>query len=784
MAKNLVIGESPAKAKTIEKYLGSDFKVMSSVGHVRSDTKVDVHDNFAVTYEIDPGHKDIVRDLKKGVKDSETVWLATDEDREGEAISWHLLEVLKLPKATKRITFHEITEPALKEAIKSPRTVNMDIVSSQQARQTLDMLVGYDLSDVVRKKVPGAKSAGRVQSPALRLLVEREREIEKFDSKFSFKVSGKFNKSSQDFDANLEKVAPKSIEEAKKLLEELNGKKFIVSAIDKSEGTKANPVPFSTAALQIEANSRLGFSSRTTMNAAQALYQAGLITYHRTDSLNLSKQALGNIAGYIEKTIGKGYLHVRQFKTKDASAQEAHEAIRPTNIALETAGKNDYEKKLYNLIRTRTLATQMENAKVAKTNISITPEKTSYKFIAKGEIVIFDGFLKVYGNSKDVTLPDLKEGDEVAVNEISAKQTFMKPPARYTEGTLVKKLEELGIGRPSTYATIMSGIQIRGYAVKGESEGEEREVSLIKLVKGKISEEKVKEKYGSQKGKLVPTPVGELVADFLCDNFNQIVDYDFTAGVEEKLDLIAEAKLTRLKMLRDFYGPFSKLVGEGAMANRYNSSRELGSDPKTGKKIYAKIGRNGGFIQLGENEKESGEKPRFAPLPNRTTVKTVTLDQAIKQLSLPVLPRSLGNAKDGTELIAANGPFGPYLKAGQYNISLDKKDKEQDPYKISFETAEKLYQKKKDSIIADWGEIKIVIGPFGPDIKGPAIKPASGRGRARPNNAKIPSDLDPKKITLEQAKDLLENKPKATSRHPKHARAKAGKKTAKKTTKK
>ena len=780
MAKNLVIVESPAKAKTIEKYLGSDFKVMSSVGHIRKDTKVDVHDNFEVTYEVDPEHASIVRDLKKEAKNAKTIWLATDEDREGEAISWHLIEVLKLPKNTKRITFHEITKPALEEAVKNPRTVNMDIVSSQQARQSLDMLVGYDLSDVVRKKVPGAKSAGRVQSPALRLLVEREREIEKFDSKFSFKVSGKFKKGSTEFDSSLEKISPKSEDETLELFEELKGKEFKVASVDKSEGTKANPVPFSTAALQIEANSRLGFSSRTTMNAAQALYQAGLITYHRTDSLNLSSQALGMIAGYIEKNFGKEYLHVRHFKTKDASAQEAHEAIRPTNIALEKAGKNTYEQKLYNLIRTRTLATQMENAKVAKTQVVITPSETSYRFIAKGEIVIFDGFLKVYGNSKDVSLPDLSEGDTVKALEISAKQTFLKPPARYTEGTLVKKLEELGIGRPSTYATIMSGIQIRGYAIKGESEGEEREVSVIKLKSDKISEEKVSEKFGSNKGKLVPTPVGELVSDFLCDNFNQIVDYDFTAGIEEKLDLIAEAKLTRLKMLKDFYGPFSKLVGEGAMANRYNSSIELGTDPKTGKKVYAKIGRNGGFIQLGDNEKESGEKPRFAPLPNRTTVKTVTLEQALKQLDLPALPRTLGTSKDGTELVAANGPFGPYLKAGQYNISLDKRDKAQDPYKISLAKAEELYQKKKDSIIADWGEIKIIVGPYGPYIKGPAIKPANGRGRGRPNNVKIPKDVDPKKITESEAKKMLENKPKTTSRHPKHARTKTTKTTKKK----
>lgn len=768
MPKNLVIVESPAKAKTIEKYLGKDFRVMSSVGHIRKDTKVDVHDNFAVTYEIDPEHEHIVKDLKSAAKEASSIWLATDEDREGESISWHLIEVLKLPKDTKRITFHEITEPALKAAIKAPRTVNMDMVSSQQARQTLDMLVGYDLSDIVRKKVPGAKSAGRVQSPALRLVVEREREIEKFDSKFSYKITGKFKKEEQIFDAALEKVAPKTEDDAKKLLSEFTNKDFVVSAVDKSEGTKANPVPFTTAALQIEANSRLGFSSKTTMNAAQALYQAGHITYHRTDSLNLSNQALGTIANFIENTYGKEYLQTRHFKTHDASAQEAHEAIRPTHIEVESAGKNEYEKKLYNLIRTRTLATQMANAKVAKTTVTITPKTTDYHFIAKGEIVVFDGFLKVYGNAKDTTLPDVKNGDIVDTDEITARQTFAKPPTRYTEGTLVKKLEELGIGRPSTYAGIMSAIQARGYVERGESEGEKREVIVIKLKNEEITEEKAEEKTGATKGKLIPTPIGELVSDFLCDNFDQIVDYDFTAGVEEKLDKIAEAKLTRIKMLRDFYEPFSKLVGEGAMANRYNSSTELGKDPKTGKMVYAKIGRNGGFIQLGGNEKEEGEKPRFAPLPSGKTVKTVTLEQALKQLELPTLPRSLGKTADGTELIAANGPFGPYLIAGQYNIALDKKNDEQNPYSITLETAASLYQKKKDSILADWGDIKIVIGPYGPYIKGPSIKPVSGKGRPRPNNAKIPKDLDPKKITLEQAKALLEEKPKTTSRHAKH----------------
>lgn len=755
MAKNLVIVESPAKAKTIEKYLGSDFHVLSSVGHIRKDTKVDPEKDFAVTYEIDPGHKKVVSELKKEVKKSDTIWLATDEDREGESIAWHLVEVLKLPKDTKRITFHEITQPAIKAAISTPRTVDMDMVSSQQARQSLDMLVGYDLSGVVRTKVPGAISAGRVQSPALRLVVEKEREIEKFSTKSTFKVTGEFTKDSAAFPATLDKVTPKSEEEAATLLESLKNRIYIVDHIEQKEGKRANPTPFTTAALQIEANSRLGFSSSTTMRAAQALYQAGLITYHRTDSLNLSSQFLATAAKYIEQTYGKPYLQVRHFKTKDASAQEAHEAIRPTDITREIAGKNDFEKRLYNLIRTRTLATQMSNAKVQKTTMSIKAQDTQKEliFLAKGEIITFDGFLKVYGNSKDIVLPKLQEGDEVSANYIKARQTFAKPPARYTEGSLVKKLEELGIGRPSTYAGIMSAIQARGYVVKGESEGEPRDIIELTLANTQaISKQIVSEKSGATKGKLLPTPVGELVSDFLSDHFSQIVDYGFTAGVEEKLDLIAEAKLQRVKMLRDFYTPFAKLVGESSAIERYNSATNLGTDPETGKPIYAKIGKNGGFIQLGDNEKETGEKPRFAPLPKGKTVKTVTFTEALKQLALPVLPRSLGSSKDGTELIAAAGPFGPYLKAGKYNIPL----KNLDPYTVSLSDAEPLYDAKLASIIADWDDIMVINGAYGPYIKGPG----------RRNNLKIPKDQDPHKITKEQAIEMLNNKPKTARRAP------------------
>lgn len=785
MSKNLVIVESPAKAHTIEKYLGKDFKVLASVGHIRKDTKVDKN-TFDVTYEIDPEHTKIISELKKEAKAADKIWLATDEDREGESISWHLLEVLELPKNTARITFHEITKPALDEAIKNPRTVDMDMVASQQARQTLDMLVGYDLSDMVRKKVPGAISAGRVQSPALRLVVEREKEIEKYEAKSAFKVAGKFSKDTE-FDANYDGEVPKDEKAATKLLEKLGAAEFKVENVEETEGTKAGPVPFTTASLQIEANAKLGFSSRTTMSAAQGLYQAGLITYHRTDSLNLSKQAVGSIAGFIEGKFGKDYLKIKTFKTKDASAQEAHEAIRPTDVFVDNAGKNDYEKRLYNLIWSRTVATQMANAKVAKTTISL-----SHNFVAKGEVVIFDGFLKVYGKSKDLELPKVARGDVVKCLSITARQNFGKPPARYTEGSLVKKLEELGIGRPSTYASIMTAIQARGYVVKGESEGEEREIvelaclgprpagprpraagadpraAALRTPSAKpiptISRNIVKEKFGANKGKLIPTPIGELVAGFLTDNFKNIVDYKFTANIEKDLDLVADAKLERVKMLKDFYGPFKDTVLVAAGVERYNNARLLGHDPETGKPIFAKVGKNGGFIQLGDNEKESGEKPQFAPLPKRKSVKTVTLEQALEQLALPSLPRVLGNAPDGAELVAASGPFGPYLKGGKYNIPM----KDLDPYTVTLKEALPLYQAKIDSIIADWGEIMIINGAYGPYIKGPG----------RRNNVKIPKDQDPKKITEAEAKKMLENKPKTAAKTRRGKRG--GRKTAKK----
>lgn len=770
MPKNLVIVESPAKAHTIEKYLGKDFHVLASVGHIRKDTHVD-KETFDVTYEIDPGHTKIISDLKRAASAAETIWLATDEDREGEAISWHLMEVLKLPKNTNRITFHEITKPALEAAIEHPRKVDMDMVHSQQARQTLDMLVGYDLSGVVRRKVPGAISAGRVQSPALRLIVEREHEIDQFTSQAKFKVTGKFLTKDQD---ELSATLDFNFETEKTVtnyLEKITGAKWAVSDITTSPGVRRPAPPFTTASMQIEANSRLGMSTKATMSAAQALYQAGHITYHRTDSLNLSKQAIAQTAQFVEEKFGREYLQVRNFKTKSASAQEAHEAIRPTHIDQEVAGKTEYERKLYKLIRNRTLATQMAEAKTEKTVVRITTDtERKHTFEAKGEVIIFDGFLKVTGRTKEDELPALTTGEPLKAASITARQNFAKPPARYTEGSLVKKLEELGIGRPSTYATIMSAIQTRGYVIKGESEGEPREVVQITLEKGKLKREIVTEKSGSTKGKLLPTPIGELLAGFLTDNFKNIVDYQFTANIEEDLDKIAEHKLERVQMLRDFYGPFQREVLKSDDAARYNNARELGKDPETGRPIYAKIGRNGGFIQLGDNEKSTGEKPRFAPLPKGKTEKTVTLEEALKQLAMPALPRELGTAKDGNIIIAASGPFGPYLKAGKYNIQI----KDYDPYTIDFKTAEKLYQAKIDSIIADWGDIMIINGAYGPYIKGPG----------RFNNVKIPKDEDPKKITLEEAKKRLDEKTPARGRFARRGAKASGAKAAKTTTKK
>ena len=765
MSKNVVIVESPAKAKTIEKYLGSDFKVLSSIGHIRSIPKktkdgtppVDIKNNFKTQYEVDPEKKKTITELKKAVKAAETVWLATDEDREGEAIAWHLCEVLKLdPRVTKRIVFHEITKSAIEEAVKNPRTVDMNLVEAQQARQILDRIVGFELSPVVWQKVPGGKSAGRVQSPAVRLLVEREREINAFAGSSQFKVTALFYHGKDEFKAEL-KQRFDTEDEAHAFLASLTDATFTVTGVTKSPSTRNPGAPFTTSTLQQEANAKLGFGSKATMAAAQKLYQAGKITYMRTDSVNLSGQAIAAATDYIKRLYGPQYSTARKFKTKNASAQEAHEAIRPTDMTLETASNNEYDQKLYDLIRRRTLASQMSPAKLENTTVSIAISTRSEVFEAKGQIIVFDGFLRVYGASKEEILPALAAQDTLNTSELSAREVFAKPPARYTEGSLVKKLEELGIGRPSTYATIIDTVQTRGYVEKGEGEGAPRDVIVLSLVDGMVDREVVQEKTGSTKGKLIPTPSGELIADFLTNHFEPVVDYQFTAKVEEEFDAIAEAKLARNAMLANFYTPFHELIEQSGGIDRstVGTNREVGTDPKTNKPIFARFGRFGPMLQLGSQD--SDEKPEFAPLPKGTKIETITLEQALEAFKLP---RLIGQTSEGLDIRANIGRFGPFLQIGtktKTNKPLYVSLKEDDPHDITLERALELYVAKQKSEaeknITDFGDgIRVLNGRFGPYI-------TDGT-----KNAKIPKDTEPRTITHEQAKELLAKSPSKKGR--------------------
>ena len=772
--KNLVIVESPAKAKTIEKYLGNDFHVLSSVGHIRAIAKktkdgtppIDVKNGFKTTYEIDPEKKKVITELKKAVKEvgASNVWLATDEDREGEAIAWHLCEVLKLdPKTTKRITFHEITKSAIEEAIKHPRTVDMKLVEAQQARQILDRIVGFELSPVVWQKVPGGKSAGRVQSPAVRLLVEREHEIDAFAGSSQFKVTAVFAAGGQELKAEL-KQRFDSEEEARTFLESLAGATFTVANISTSPSSRNPAAPFTTSTLQQEANSKLGMGSRATMASAQKLYQEGRITYMRTDSVNLSSQAIAASADYIKRLYGIEYSHVRKFKTKSAGAQEAHEAIRPTDITRESVSGSDYDQRLYDLIRRRTLASQMAPAKLENTTITISindgekqnnSSKTNDKLVfeAKGQVVLFDGFLRVYGGGKDDTiLPTVKSGDQLQRHSVEARQVFARPPARYTEGTLVKKLEELGIGRPSTYATIMNTIQTRGYAEKGDSEGVPRDVILLQLIDNKVEREIIQEKTGSNKGKLVPTPAGELISGFLTDHFDRVVDYGFTADVEKDFDDIAGDRLARNTMLEKFYAPFHALIEQSGNIDRrtVGANREVGIDPKSGKPIIARFGRFGPMLQLGSSD-DKADKPQFAPLPKGAKIETVTLEQALHAFELP---RLVGQTEDGQDIKANVGRFGPYIQIGKLYVSL----KDIDPREVTQEQARELYAAKlkaeAEKNIADFGDgIKVLNGRFGPYVTDGS------------KNAKVPKDTDPKTVTRDQAVELLANAPqKRTAR--------------------
>lgn len=763
--KNLVIVESPAKAKKIGSYLGKDYVVMASVGHIRSIAKkapkgqktIDTDHNFETIYEIDSDKKNVVKELKQAVKNAETVWLASDEDREGEAIAWHLCQVLGLdPAKTNRITYHEITKPAIQEAIQHPRHIDMDLVHAQQARQILDRLVGFELSPVVWRKVPGGKSAGRVQSPAVRLLVEREREIANFKPTITFKTTGEFTKDSNRIKANLDKDFA-SEEEATSFLDSLVNSQYTVASVNKTTGTRKPQPPFTTSTMQQDANAKLGFSTSATMTIAQKLYQSGYITYMRTDSVNLSSQALAQASEYIRSNYGEQYHQFRTFKTKTAGAQEAHEAIRPTDLTREDVPGDARTKKLYGLIRNRTLATQMADAKIDRTTVTIDISNREEKFIAKGEVIAFDGFLKVYGTSKDELLPDLTSGDQLELQQATSRQSFSHPPARYTEGSLVKKLEELEIGRPSTYATILSNIQTRGYAVKGDSDGVEREVVELSTDGHTVKRNVVTEKTGSTKGKLVPTDAGMVVADFLTDHFNDIVDYDFTAKVEKELDEIAENKLDKVKMLRNFYDPFHAKIKDSDQIDRSTvaGQRLVGIDPKDNQPIYARLGRYGAMLQKGDSNQPDA-KVTFTNMPDGATIDSVTIEQALPMFSLP---RTVGQTADGQEIIANIGRFGPYIKVGKLFVSI----KPESPFEITEDKARELYQAKLDAEaakhIAQWGDIQVLNGRYGPYI-------TDGT-----KNVKIPKDIEPKSITEEQAKEILAKAP---------TKAKRARRTAKK----
>ncbi len=749
MPKNLVIVESPAKARTIERFLGDDYIVKSSFGHIRDLPKkglnIDIGNGFTPKYEVSQDKRKVVSELKKLAKDN-NVLLASDEDREGEAIAWHLTQALNLdPKNTKRIVFHEITKPAIEEAIKNPRTVDLHLVDAQQARRILDRLVGYELSPLLWKKVRTGLSAGRVQSVAVRLIVDREREIRDFHSKASFKVTAIFNHDGSEIPATLD-TALKDYEKARSWLETAKDASYAVASLDTKPSKRSPSPPFTTSTLQQEASRRLGFSVRQTMTLAQRLYESGYITYMRTDSTTLSTLAIGSIGEFIKKTFGDNYHKSRQFKTKSQSAQEAHEAIRPTNVSNTSISGDGAEQKLYELIWKRAVASQMREASIDKTELDITISNQKERFVAKGEILVFDGFMKVYGGAKeDIILPPVKNGDKLALKDLQSREQFSRSPARYSEASLVRKLEELGIGRPSTYAPTISTIQSRGYVEKADLTGEQRKVRLLTLEDGNISVREDEETTGADRGKLIPTPIAEVTTDFLIKYFPSIVDYDFTARVEEDFDEIALGKRQWNKMIGEFYQDFHPLIEKTEDVSRHEVSqaRLVGNDPTSNKPIYARFGRYGPMLQRGETTEE--EKPEFAPMPEGATIDTVSLNQALVMFKLP---REIGQTADGQVISANIGRFGPYVKVGNLFVSI----KGYDPHQITQEEAIALYEEKlkkeaEKNIKELKKGIKVLNGPYGPYI-------TDGK-----KNARIAKDKDPTSITQQEAEEILANAP-------------------------
>ncbi len=768
MAKNLVIVESPAKAKTIVGYLGKDFEVMSSFGHIRDLAKknngVDIENKFEPTYEISDDKKKVVKDLKSAAKKAELVWLASDDDREGEAISWHLKEALDLDDAkTRRIVFREITKNAILNAIESPRTIDVDLVNAQQARRILDRLVGFELSPVLWTKVKRGLSAGRVQSVAVRLIVEREREINKFNSESSFKIVGYFDlEKGAELKAELN-ARFKTEEEAQAFLEKCKGADYTIESLTKKPAKKSPAPPFTTSTLQQEASRKLGYSVSRTMTLAQKLYESGKISYMRTDSVNLSDFAMESAKSSITDSYGEKYHKARRFKTKSAGAQEAHEAIRPTDFAVQSAGSDNGEQRLYDLIRKRAIASQMADAELEKTTAKIGISSTSELFQATGEVVKFDGFLKVYMESSDDDndeeqkgmLPPLNEGQVLDLKNIDATERFTKHPARYTEASLVKKLEEMGIGRPSTYAPTISTIQKRGYVEKDSRDGKERNYKLLTLIKDSIASTVETEITGTEKNKMFPTDIALVVNDFLVDHFTNVVDYQFTARVEAQFDDIAEGKTNWQSMLDEFYGTFHEKVEAGKQVDRseVGSSRELGNHPESGKLVIARLGRFGPMVQIGEtSEDEEAEKPQFASLRKGQSIESITMEEA---LELFKLPRQLGEYEDKV-VTAAIGRFGPYIRHDNKFVSIPKGE---DPLEISYERGIELIELKREEdrkkFIKSFPEddtMQVLNGRYGPYIK---------HGK---KNVKIPKDKVAEDLTYEECVELSDKTPEKKGR--------------------
>ncbi|HKL96068.1 MAG TPA: type I DNA topoisomerase [Paludibacteraceae bacterium] len=777
MQKNLVIVESPAKAKTIEKFLGSDYTVMSSFGHIRDlkekDFGIDLENNYKPAYAVPENKKKLVSDLKKVAKESQIVWLASDEDREGEAIAWHLFDELKLTKEnTRRIVFHEITKPAILHAIETPRDIDLNLVDAQQARRVLDRIVGFELSPVLWRKIKPSLSAGRVQSVTVRLVVEREREIQKFVAEASYKVTAIFkgnNAQGEPCELQAElKRRFSSDEEAHEFLKTCVDANFNIEKIEKHPGKKSPAAPFTTSTLQQEASRKLGYSVSQTMRVAQKLYESGKITYMRTDSLNLSDLALGTISHEIKETAGERYLRIRKYHTKSKGAQEAHEAIRPTYISEHTISGTSQEQKLYELIWKRTIASQMADAEVERTNITINVSGSTELFVATGEVLTFDGFLRVYMESVDDEqeqeqaglLPAMKEKELLILKQAIAQERFSQKPPRYTEASLVRKLEELGIGRPSTYAPTITTILNREYVDKREIANEPRTYNLLTLQKGAIKKEIKTEKATIEKGKLSPTDIGIVVNDFLNLNFPNILDYNFTAKVEASFDEIAEGKMDWTKNIDTFYKAFHPDVEKAiATTGKKAGERELGIDPKSGKPVFAKISRYGSVIQIGSASDE--EKPKFAALQKEQSLESITLEEALELFKLPM---NIGEF-EGIEMVVAVGRFGPYIRHDKKFYSLPKGE---NPLEVTTEHAIEIIENKrqedKNKQIKHFEaeEIFVLNGRFGAYIT------------CKGKNYKIPKTMTPADLTLEDCQAIMADEANAPKAKP--TRKKAGKK--------